>query len=130
LDTNIIIDFLNREQSVIKQFNKAEIDGVGMLIPSVVDYEIMRGFCHTPSPRKEVVYQNMRVNCPVIEINTAIWKLAASIWALLRKAGQTVGDADIIIAATCIENGYSLITYNTKHFKNINGLLLCDWVIH
>ena len=127
LDSNIIIDFLSREQSVIKQFDKAVINRIGIIIPSIVDYEILRGFCHKPTPHKEAVYNKLRVNCPVVEVDVAIWKRAASIWATLRKMGKTVGDADIIIAACCMENGYTLVTHNTKHFIDISGLLMDDW---
>jgi len=127
LDTNIIIDFLNREPSIIKQFNKTAISKTSMVIPSIVDYEVLRGFYHTPAPRKEAIYQIIRINCPVVEVNAAIWKRAASIWAMLRKTGHSIGDADILISAFCIENDYTLITHNTKHFKDINGLLLNDW---
>ena len=63
-----------------------------------------------------------------MEVDTAIWKRAASIWATLRKMGKTVGDADIIIAACCMENGYTLVTHNTKHFIDISGLLMDDWL--
>jgi len=127
LDSNIIIDFLSREPSVVGLFDKAILNGNCIIIPSVVDYEVLRGFCHKPTPRKEAVYNNLRVNCPVIEVDTAIWKRAASIWAMLRKNGKTVGDADIIIAACCIENEYILITHNAKHFVDISGLLMEDW---
>jgi len=127
LDSSIIIDFLSREPSVINQFDEAVFNGIGIIIPSVVDYEVLRGFCHKPTPRKEAVYDKLRVNCPVVEVDTAIWKQAASIWATLRKMGKTVGDADIIIAACCLENEYTLVTHNTKHFINIRGLLMDDW---
>ena len=127
IDSNIIIDFLNREPSVVKQFDKAILNGIGITIPSVVDYEVLRGFCHKPTPRKEIVYNKLRVNCPVAEVDTDIWKRAASIWATLRKTGKAVGDADIIIAACCLENKYTLITHNIKHFINISGLLMDDW---
>ena len=38
-----------------------------------------------------------------------------------------VGDADILIAAFCLENDYTLVTNNTKDFVNIKGLLINDW---
>jgi len=79
LDSSIIIDFLSREPSVINQFDEAVFNGIGIIIPSVVDYEVLRGFCHKPTPRKEAVYDKLRVNCPVVEVDTAIWKRAASI---------------------------------------------------
>jgi len=128
LDSSIIIDFLSREPSVVKKFNKTVLNGNSIVIPSVVDYEVLRGFCHNPKPRKEAVYNNLRINCPVVENNAFIWKRAASIWAMLRKNGKTIGDADIIIAACCMENGFTLVTHNIKHFIDINGLLINDWL--
>ncbi|MCL2264192.1 MAG: PIN domain-containing protein [Defluviitaleaceae bacterium] len=127
MDSSIIIDFLNREPLVIDKFDKAVINGIGIIIPSVVDYEVLRGFCHKPTPLKETVYNKLRINCPVVEVDATIWKRAASIWATLRKMGKTVGDADIIIAACCIENGYTLVTHNTKHFIDISELMMDDW---
>ena len=129
LDANIIIDFLNQEPFIKRQFDGAAKSGIQMVIPSVVDYEILRGFYHSSSPRKEAVYDSMRVYCPVIEINTDIWRCAASIWASLRKTGRTVGDADILIAAYCLVNGYKLVTHNTKDFAHIKGLELVNWIV-
>ena len=128
LDTNIIIDFLNKEEFVVDQFDSAAKSGISMVIPSIIDYEILRGFYHTPKPRKEPVYNNMRLSCPVINVNAIIWDCAAQNWAKLRKAGRTIGDADILIAAICIVNGYTLVTHNVKHFEGIDELQFIDWV--
>ena len=127
LDTNAIIDVLNKESSIVKRFNDAVKDNTPMVIPSAVDYEVLRGFYHTPIPRKETVYNSIRLNCPVIEVNADIRDRAAKIWAKLRKNGFTVGDADILIAAFCIVNGYTLVTNNIKHFEHIEGLVIEDW---
>ena len=127
LDTNIIIDFINGEPLALTHFHNAVKSKMTMVIPIVVDYEVIRGFCHTRSYYKENTYSKMRLHCPVVEVNSKIWNRAASIWATLRKAGQAIGDADIIIAAHCIENGYTLVTHNEKHFKHINDLQLVDW---
>ena len=77
LDTNILLDFIWKKMPVVKEFDKLAIAGIRMVIPSVVDYEVLRGFCHTPSLRKEAVYNSMRVNCPIVEVNADIWKRAA-----------------------------------------------------
>ena len=128
LDTNIVVDYLNGNTAVMTQFHHVAKNKTSINIPSVVDYEVVRGFYHTPSQRKETTYRKLRENCPVIEVNTGIWNCAASIWAKLRKQGRTVGDADIIIAALCIVNGYILVTHNKKHFTGIDGLLVEDWI--
>jgi len=128
LDTNTIVDFINGDLAVLTQFRNTVKNKVPMVIPSVVDYEITRGFYHTRSAYKENSYGKMRLNCPVVDVNAEIWDCAASLWAKLRKAGRTIGDADILIAAHCITNGYTVITHNTKHFADIDGLKMEDWV--
>ena len=35
---------------------------------------------------------------------------------------------DILIAAFCVVNDYLLVTDNTKHFKDIDGLQFVNWV--
>ena len=65
---------------------------------------------------------------PIGEMRLETWELAANIYTDLRKAHYTVGDADILIAAFCLIDGYTLVTNNTKDFKNIDGLRFVDWV--
>jgi len=40
----------------------------------------------------------------------------------------TIDDADIFIAGYCIQNNFTLITNNTKHFENIKNLRIENWV--
>jgi predicted nucleic acid-binding protein len=128
LDTNIIIDYLNGNAAAMTQFHHIAKNKTHINIPSIVNYEVLRGFYYTPSHQKETIYSKLRLNCPVIEVNTEIWNCAASIWAKLRKQGRSVSDADNIIAALCIVNGYTLVTHNIKHFTGIDGLLFEDWI--
>jgi tRNA(fMet)-specific endonuclease VapC len=57
-----------------------------------------------------------------IEENTA--KYYASIYSNLRKKGQPVPTNDLWIAATALEHGLMLCSYN-KHFAHIESLLIC-----
>lgn len=45
----------------------------------------------------------------------------------LEAKGIRIADADIIIAATAIEFGMTLVTGNTRHFSRIGGLRLENW---
>jgi len=127
LDTNLIVDVIHRKPQLVKRFDEAVSKRIYMVIPRIVEYEVLRGFVYKPSSHKEAIYRYMRSRCTVIDANVAVWKRATYIWASLRRAGITIGDADILIAAYCIENGYTLVTHNTKHFINIPGLQLEDW---
>ncbi len=60
-------------------------------------------------------------------MSAEVWELAAVLYADLRRAGRTVDDADLLIAAFCVEGGYTLVTSNTRHFEGIDGLQLVNW---
>ena len=55
------------------------------------------------------------------------WEIAARLYSDLRKEGWIIGDADILIGSFCIENGYTLVTPNTKHFRHMTALSYADW---
>jgi tRNA(fMet)-specific endonuclease VapC len=48
-------------------------------------------------------------------LNDTIIVRAAEIYGQLYRTGNLIGDADILIAATCLENGHALATNNTAH---------------
>jgi tRNA(fMet)-specific endonuclease VapC len=48
----------------------------------------------------------------------------ARVWADLESSGKMIGYYDLIIAATALENGGAVATFNIRHFSNIAGLKL------
>jgi len=46
----------------------------------------------------------------------------------LRTMGREIPDADMFIAATAMAHNAILVTHNTRHFENIEGLQLEDWL--
>ncbi len=46
----------------------------------------------------------------------------ARLWALLETTGQRISLQDLILAATALECGASVVTYNTRRFAAIPGL--------
>ena len=46
----------------------------------------------------------------------------ARIWASLEASGQMIGDYDLIVAATAIERGCTVATFNQRHFSQVPGL--------
>ena len=47
---------------------------------------------------------------------------------MLEKNGQKIGDMDMFIAATALEEDLILVTGNTAHFERIPGLKVENWV--
>jgi len=47
--------------------------------------------------------------------------------ARLQKAGTPIDDFDLLIGVTSIRHQLTMVTNNTKHFKQITGIKLEDW---
>lgn len=58
----------------------------------------------------------------VLDLTRDIAWRAAQISRQLRASGQTIGDSDILIAATALHHGLPLVTDNAQHFQRITGL--------
>jgi predicted nucleic acid-binding protein len=52
---------------------------------------------------------------------------AAEIYGSLRRRGQPISDADLLIAATALLHDLSLVTGNEDHFKRLDGLRIINW---
>jgi tRNA(fMet)-specific endonuclease VapC len=50
----------------------------------------------------------------------------ARLWAELESVGKRIGDYDLIVAATALERGSVVATFNTKHFGQIRGLKVIE----
>jgi tRNA(fMet)-specific endonuclease VapC len=50
----------------------------------------------------------------------------ARIWAAAEASGKTMGPYDAIVAASAIERGSTLATFNRRHFENVYGLKLIE----
>ena len=127
-DTNTIIHLMRGTPSVRENREKAQKSGTRFIISPFVNYEIRRGLMIKPIPAHEKAYAVICDNCSLEDMTTGAWEYAARIYAELYAKHFTVKDADILIAAFCMVNGYTLITANTKDFENKDGLQVINWV--
>ena len=127
LDTNIISYFIQGDNQVRMRMYQTLNNGDMVIIPPIVYYEILRGFRHKAAPKKEWAFSQMCVMYSVGEMKLSMWQCAAKLYGARRKTGKPIDDTDILIAAYCIVNGYTLVTNNTKHFEGIEDLPLVDW---
>jgi predicted nucleic acid-binding protein len=49
-------------------------------------------------------------------------RIHARLWAQLESSGRTIGDYDLIIAATALEHECDVATFNSRHFAVVEGL--------
>ena len=132
LDTNTISFLLRGEVKVVKCFQK-EIVKVGnpYVIPPIVYFEIRRWLLNKPTKALYVFSQHFdRMFGNVknkADMSSSVWDKAVDIYISLKDKGQLIGDADILIAAYCIDNDYTLVTDNERDFGRINEIKIVNW---
>ncbi len=50
----------------------------------------------------------------------------ARIWAALESSGHMIGPYDLIVAATALERGSQVATFNRQHFGRVKGLTVIE----
>ena len=58
----------------------------------------------------------------VFPFDIASARIYADIWADLRGKGITIGAHDLMIGSTALSLGYSVATFNERHFERIEGM--------
>jgi predicted nucleic acid-binding protein len=53
-------------------------------------------------------------------------RIHARLWAQLESSGRKIGDYDLIIAATALERGSDVATFNKRHFSAVKGLKVIE----
>ena len=129
LDTNIVSYFLKGRDMGLHQRMAQALRG-GQASISVLSYaEIRYGQALMAGDDK----RHPRINLFLKQIPALPWTVAAAeqfgrIKARNRQQGRLRGDMDTLIAAHAIAENLVLVTHNTRHFTDIPGLRLEDWV--
>lgn len=129
LDTNIISYLLVNNGDAVNNFDKCLSAGNEIKIPDVVYYEVQRGLFYNNSKKLQNLFDDFCKSQGIVEINIPVFRRAAEIYANLKKRGELLEDADLLIAAIAMENDATLATNNVKHMERIAGLKLENWIL-
>jgi tRNA(fMet)-specific endonuclease VapC len=126
LDTAILIK-AERSGADLASLLKKEKNGLfGISVVSIA--ELLHGAHRADTAERRAgrfaFADNLCQNIPVFDYDMATAKIFAEIWSNTACRGISIGFNDLVIAATAISRGYSLMTINRKDFENIEGLHL------
>ena len=126
LDTNSLSYFLKGRGRVGQRLLAQPPAKVGL--PSVVLYELVFGATRSQAPpdlkaRLEALLQSL----PILPFGEAEARAAARIRADLETVGKPIGPHDVLIAATALAHGATLVTRNLREFRRVKGLRIEDW---
>jgi len=127
LDTDVCSYIIKHRPAVLKNtFLKHKNDTICI---SVVTYaELLYGLEKNPSERLARAVAEFVSLVHVVDWNRAAAQKYAKIRHVLTKKGQIIGSLDMQIAAAAWAVDAQLVTNNKKHFGNIEGLKIADWI--
>jgi len=128
LDTSVLIDALNGVVSIRQRLNQVAAED-RLLTSVLVLAELLYGVeCST---RKQDNLRRLREELALFEIVPVTEGAAAHfarVKADLRRHGVTVGDVDLLLAATALELGATLVTHDSDLLDHpIAGLRVERW---
>ncbi|MCL2116036.1 MAG: PIN domain-containing protein, partial [Methanobrevibacter sp.] len=128
LDTDIISYYFHGNNKITTNLIKAFKSKEPVAITIINVYEISKGLKYKNNTKKIKHFKKLLKHLQIFSLDDKVISEAATIYSNLRKIGKSIGDADILIAATVIKNKGILISNNTKHYENIANLNLMNWL--
>jgi tRNA(fMet)-specific endonuclease VapC len=128
LDTNILTAFLKNDLRAVAKVS-SYLENFGKLTINVISYyEILRGLKDLGSKEKLIRFREFIEENELVWISKETVEKAAEIYAYLKKSGNLIEDADILMAAIAIVEDLTLVTNNPAHFRKVKGLRLENWL--
>jgi tRNA(fMet)-specific endonuclease VapC len=76
--------------------------------------------------KRRTYIENALAVFPVIPFTDLTAQIHAHLWADLESRGKMIGYHDLIVAATAIEIGSAVTTFNVRHFSAVKGLKVIE----
>ena len=94
-------------------------------VAAITVAELWHGVERATTPhkaRRQQYIEAILAPLPIIPYTEETAREHALIWAELQNAGKMIGYYDLIVAATALERGSDVATFNKKHFQLVKGL--------
>jgi tRNA(fMet)-specific endonuclease VapC len=128
LDSDTLSFLLRRNPIVVARGRTYAVEHKKLTFSLITRYEILRGMKVRSAKVQRKAFEGFCNANMILPLTQSIIDRAAEVYADLHRQGKLIGDADILIAATALEHGFVLATNNTKHFENVAGLQLVNWL--
>ena len=124
LDTNVVIQMLRGDSNIVQHIYEVGIHNccISEITIAELYYGAVKGnrqSNYDDIHRVEEIFQ-------IIPVYDSFEQLA-KIRADLKSCGKMIDAYDMMIGATAVDHGFTLVTHNTRHFINIKDIQLQDW---
>ena len=123
VDTDWVIHYLHGQVSVRERLDQVAPSGIAVSVITLA--EVYQGVFYSRDPESnERRFLRFLAGCEILGVNDAICRLFARERGRLKAAGTLIGDFDILIGATAVHHGLTLLSNNRRHFGRLEGLLV------
>lgn len=129
IDTDILSLFLRNDPRVTSHADSYLKSRTGFTLSIITSFEILRGLEVKNASRQLIKFEHIRQLSRELNLTGDIVTKAANIYAELYRNGMLIGDADILIAATALQNSLPIVTNNESHFGRVSGLRILNWAV-
>ena len=124
LDTSVLIEAERRKFEIDTFTENREEEIFGLSVITVA--ELLHGVHRADSTRRRLkrsAYVEKTIELfPIYVFDISIARIYAELWSDLSQKGIQIGAHDLIIGSTALSLGFSVATYNIRHFERIEGL--------
>jgi len=126
LDTNICIHFFRGRFNLLSKFEEVGIENLA--ISEITLAELVYGAEKSQHPTKNhKLIQELLEFVAVLPIYSAIYFYGKE-KARLVSSGTMIGDYDLLIGCTAVENELIMVTENTSEFERIDKIKIQNWI--
>ena len=124
LDTSVLIEAERLRFEIDKFTENREDEIFGLSVITVA--ELLHGVHRADSTKRRLkrsAYVEKVIELfPVYVFEISIARIYSELWSDLSRKGIQIGAHDLIIGSTALSLGFSVATYNIRHFERIEGL--------
>jgi tRNA(fMet)-specific endonuclease VapC len=96
--------------------------GISVITVSELLHGVHRADSEKRRLKREAFVEKAIELFPIYPFDLAAARIYARVWAGLAKKGVTIGSHDLMIGATCISLGFSVVTLDLRDFEKIPGI--------
>ena len=124
VDTDWVIDHLRGVEAITTRLDELSSEGLGLSVVSLAELYEGVYYSRDPAESESILEQFLVPQLMILGIDDEICRIFGRERGRLRQEGQSIGDMDLFIAATCSRHDLTLLTNNRRHFERVEGLTI------
>lgn len=129
IDTSVLIEYERGRVDLKEKLAGHEEEDlfISVITASELLHGVHRARDFKSRTRRSAFVEGVLERLPILQIDLAIARVHAQLWANLASAGLLIGPHDLWLAATAVAQGLTLATGNLREFQRVPGLTVESW---